>query len=141
MGVRPVRRPLLNARHALGHTEIDKDHFAIADSWLAAMNCRPLSLPFHVARMRKLTRRHFAREVMLLEAARRPFCPCHRREHDTMLAMCDEIYALSEKDVRAARSLLRKLSVIMREHVIGMDQIAVLMINTSANSPVLPVQR
>lgn len=120
---------LIGRRHALGHAEIDADHFAIADAWGRAMQCAPIALPFHVARLRKLMRGHFDNEAALVEAAGTEFCVCHRREHDTMLALCDDVYALSERNPGRARSLLRRrMPPLVRAHIDGMDQITVLII-------------
>jgi hemerythrin len=125
-------RPLLGARDRLGHDVIDADHAAIGDAWLAAMQCNAIALPFHVARLAKLMRSHFEREAALVEAVGVPFCWCHRDEHDAMLAICRDAFALCERDPRKARGLLRsQLSRRMRAHIGTMDQIAVLVINTS----------
>jgi hemerythrin len=133
MAIRPSRQTLIGNSHALGHAAIDADHFAIADCWLAAMRCAPVALPFHIARLRRLMRRHFEHEAALVEATGTPFCRFHRREHEAMLALCDDAYALADRNWRKARALLRdKLPAAVRGHVISMDQVAVLVINTAA---------
>ena len=100
-------RTLIGGHHALGHAEIDLDHFAIAECWLRTMDCGALELPLRIARLRKSMRTHFDHEENLVEAAGATFCACHRREHDTLLGLCDDAYALSEHDWRGARAILR----------------------------------
>ena len=126
-------RPLIGTRDALGHAEIDAEHAAIGEAWLAAMHCRMVALPFHVARLAKVMRQHFDHEARLVEAAGTPFCWCHHNEHEAMLAVCGEALATSEHDPRKARALLRdELSRRVRGHIATMDQIAVLIINSAA---------
>lgn len=132
MDHRRIAPPLLAQRHALGHDAIDIDHFAIADCWMRAMESAPIALPWHIARLRKRMRDHFTNEAALVEAAGVPFCHCHHAEHDAMLAVCDDAYGLAERNPRAARGLLRRaLPPLVRSHVIGMDQIAVLIIHSA----------
>jgi hemerythrin len=131
-------RPLIDARHALGHAKIDADHFAIADCWRQATTCPLIAAPFQIARLRKRMRRHFDDEAALIEAAGAPFCACHREEHDAMLGLCDEAYLLSGTDTRRACALLRRrLPGLMRAHIDGMDQIAVLIMNAEAEARAL----
>jgi hemerythrin len=126
-------RPLISRRDALGHHEIDADHVAISDAWVAAMRCKAVALPFHVARLAKVMRDHFEREIRLVEAAGVQCCWCHQNEHAGMLAVCHAAFALSEHAPRKARQLLRKeLAQRIRRHVATTDQIAVLIINTAA---------
>jgi hemerythrin len=130
-----MTRPLISASHSLGHAEIDRDHFAIADWWMKATRCAPIALPFHIAGLRRVMRNHFTREASLVEATGTPFGSGHRTEHDAMLALCDDAYALAERDWRGARRLLRdRLPRLVREHVISMDQIAVLIINEAGQN-------
>jgi hemerythrin len=128
-------RPLIEARHALGHAKIDADHFAIADYWQQATTCPLIAVPFQIARLRKRMRRHFDDEAALIEAAGAPFCACHREEHDAMLQLCDDARLLSDTNARGARALLhRRLPRLMRAHIDGMDQIAVLMMCSAAEA-------
>ena len=126
-------RPLIRSGDALGHQEIDADHLAISDAWLAAMRCAAVALPFHVARLARVMQRHFDHEASLVEATGVPFCWCHHNEHEAMLAVCREALSTCERDPRAARQLLRtRLSGQIRQHVATMDQVAVLIINSAA---------
>jgi hemerythrin len=126
---------LIRSRDALGHKEIDADHIAISEAWLAAMRCRAVALPFHVARLIKIMRDHFDREMRLVEAAGVPCCWCHHNEHTAMLALTQAAFELSEHDPRRARSLLRtELAPRIRRHVATADQVAVLIINTAPAS-------
>ena len=126
--------PLLGRQHTLGHEVIDADHRAIADWWLRAVNCEPIQLAFFVARLKKLMRDHFDHEAVLMEWAGGRLCECHRREHQMLLDLCDRVTALSPHNWRKARSLLRtQLPRLVREHIISMDQLAVLFID--ANGP------
>jgi hemerythrin len=126
-------RPLIGSRDALGHREIDADHLAISDAWLAAMRCKAVALPFHVARLARVMQRHFDHEAELVEATGVPFCWCHHNEHEAMLAICREARATCEREPHKARRLLRtELSAQVRRHVATMDQVAVLIINTAA---------
>ncbi|MGE3146260.1 MAG: hypothetical protein AB7K35_11800 [Pseudorhodoplanes sp.] len=128
-----ITRPLIGNRHALGHAEIDADHFAIANWWMRATQCAPIALPFHIAGLRKSMRDHFGRESALVEASGVSFCACHRNEHNVLLELCDDAYALTARNLRSARALLRnKLPRLMRDHINTMDQIAVLMMRDAA---------
>lgn len=125
------KQTLIGDGHALGHPQIDSEHFAIADCWSRSIRANPVGLPLAVARLRKVMRRHFEHEAELIEAAGVTFCACHRVEHDTMLALCDDAYGLAERDWRASQVLLRKLPRLMKDHIICTDQIAVLMIQAA----------
>ena len=126
-------RPLISRRDTLGHQDIDADHVAISDAWLAAMRCAAISLPFHVARLAKVMREHFDREIRLVEAAGVQCCWCHQNEHTAMLAICHAALGLSEHEPRKARQLLRtELARRIRRHVATTDQIAVMIINTAS---------
>jgi hemerythrin len=135
---RHLPKKLIGGRHVLGHAEIDTDHFAIADCWLQATQCEPIVLPFQIARLRKLMRNHFDREASLVEATGTAFCRCHRQEHDGLLELCGDAYALSYQNVRKSRSLLQnELPRLVRDHIISMDQIAILIINLAAEDSAL----
>jgi hemerythrin len=137
-GTRPSGGVLIKTSHALGHAAIDADHFALAARWLECMHCTPIALSFAIARFRRLMREHFAHEAALVEASGHPFCRSHSREHDTMLTLCDEAFDLALRNWRPARSLLRrKLPPLVREHIVTMDQVAVLIINTAADEAVV----
>ena len=139
MTVHRIARTLIRPSHALGHAEIDSDHFAIAEYWLQLTCCEPIAIPFHIARLRKRMRDHFSREAGLVEATGLRLSLSHHGEHDEMLWLCDEAYRLSDRDRRAARALLRtKLPRLMRSHIICMDQIAVLMMTTAAKDRAVP---
>ena len=86
-------------------SEIDAEHAAIGEAWLATMRCRVVALPFHVARLAKVMRQHFDHEARLVEAAGTPFCWCHHNEHEAMLAVCGEALSTAEHDPRKARAL------------------------------------
>lgn len=124
-----IIRPLIDERHMLGHDVIDGDHMAIADGWLRAVNCEPIQFPFLIARLKKLMRSHFDHEAALMFSSGGMLCKCHREEHLTLLDLCDQAAALNEKDWRRTQSLLRnRFLKLVREHIVGMDQIAVLFI-------------
>jgi hemerythrin len=125
-------RPLIGRQHTLGHEAIDRDHMAIADWWLRAVSCKPIQSAFFIARLKKLMRDHFERETILMEWAGGRLCECHVREHRMLLALCDQATALSDRNWQMAQSLLRtKLPKLVREHIISMDQLAVVFINTN----------
>lgn len=139
MSIHRITRTLIGPNHALGHAEIDSDHFAIADYWLQLTQCEPIAIAFHIARLRKRMRNHFNHEAALVEAAGRRLWQDHKGEHDEMLRLCDEAYELSAQNRRAARALLRsRLPRMMRNHIICMDQIAVLMIKDAAQDRPAP---
>ena len=128
-----ITPPLIGKRHALGHAEIDSDHFAIADWWMRVTQCAPIALPFHIAGLRRVMRNHFSREAALVEAAGTPFCHCHRNEHNILLELCDDAYALSTRNLWSARALLRnRMPRQIRDHINSMDQIAVLVIRAAS---------
>jgi len=125
-------RPLIGRQHTLGHAVIDTDHREIADWWHRAVNCEPIQFSFFVARLKKLMRDHFDHEAALMEWAGGRLCECHRREHQMLLDLCDRAAVLSRSNWRKARALLRtELPRLVREHIISMDQLAVLFINTN----------
>jgi hemerythrin len=125
-------RPLIGRQHTLGHVAIDRDHTAIADWWLRAVSCEPIQSAFFIARLKKLMRDHFERETKLMEWAGGRLCECHAREHRMLLDLCDQATVLSGCNWGMARSLLRtKLPKLVREHIISMDQLAVLFINAN----------
>lgn len=125
------RRPLLAKVHQLGHTEIDLDHRAMADCWERVVSCAPIEFPFFMARFKKAMRDHFDREAALLARAGGRLWASHQQEHRDLLALCDQASGLAEHSCRRAQSLLRnKLARLFREHVVSMDQMAVLFLNT-----------
>lgn len=136
------RQTMIGDGHALGHPQIDSAHFAIADCWSQAIRAAPIGLPFTIARLRKAVHRHFEHETRLIEAAGMRFCACHRIEHEAMLALCDNAYALADGNRRAAQALLRKLPRLLKDHIIYTDQITVLMIRDAererATKPTAP---
>lgn len=116
----------------LGHEIIDSDHIEISDCWFQAANCTPIQFPFLIARLKALMRKHFARESAMMESAAGELCACHRRDHDALLGLCDRAARLGKYDPRKARSLLRyEFPKRVREHIICMDQMIVLFINTN----------
>ena len=125
-------RPLIGRQHFLGHEVIDSDHVAIADWWLQTVNCEPVQFAFFLARLKKLMRTHFDHEAELMEQAGGRMCPCHSQEHQMLLTLCDEANALNKSHCRKAQSLLRtKLPKLVRQHIISMDLLTVLFINTN----------
>jgi len=124
--------PLLGERHLLGHEWIDRDLRAIADGWLRAVSCEQIQFPFLIARMKKLMRLHFDREETLMRSSGGALCECHRQEHRSMIEVCDQAAAFSIKNWRRTQSLLRNsFPRLIRGHVAGMDQIAVLFIDAN----------
>jgi hemerythrin len=96
------------------------------------MRCKAIALPLHVARLARVMRDHFEREIRLVEAAGVQCCWCHQNEHSAMLAVCHAAFGMSEHEPRKARQLLRtELARRIRRHVTTTDQIAVLIINTA----------
>ena len=127
----PGVRLLIGRLHLLGHALIDADHLAIADWWLRTVNCEPIQFVFFVARLRKLMQQHFDHEATLMEEAGGQMCRCHDQEHQRLLALCDRARALGRSHWPKARSLLRtQLPRLVREHIICMDQLTVLFINS-----------
>lgn len=141
----PFRRPRIRKLPTLGHDVIDSEHSAIAEQWYRTVNCEPLQFPLLIARLKKLMASHFDHEAALMERAGGHLCGCHLREHQTLLDLCDRAHELSSRSWHKAQSLLRtKFPRLIRDHVMYMDQIAVLFINTNeAARPVtiLPVAR
>ena len=130
MTIRRVR-PLIGPQHALGHDTIDADHLAIADWWLRTVNCQPVQFEFYLARLKRLMRQHFDHEAMLMEEVGGRMCKCHDQEHQMMLALCERVSALARSRWQRAQSLLRtELPWLVREHIISMDQLTVLFINS-----------
>ncbi len=126
-----IIRPLIGRQQRLGHERIDADHLAIADWWLRTVKCEPIQFAFFMARLKKLMRQHFDHEAALMEEAGGRMCECHSREHQMLLELCDRASALSQTRWRKAQSLLRsELPKLVREHIISMDQPAVLFIHT-----------
>ncbi len=73
---------------------------------------------------------HFDREAMLIDEAGGRMCKCHDQEHQMLLALCDRASALSRSRWQKARSLLRiQFPRLVRDHIISMDQLAVIFIN------------
>ncbi len=127
--IRPFNRKLRTDR--LGHDAIDRDHAEISDCWFQTVNCQPIQFPFLIRRMKKVMRRHFAHEAAIMASYGNMLCLCHQREHDGLLEICDSAAALDRSDWRKAQSLLRhEFPKRVREHIICMDQILVLFINT-----------
>ncbi len=132
-------RPLLAKVHELGHREIDLDHRTVAECWDRAVNCAPIQFPFFVARLKKAMRDHFDREAALLARAGGRMWECHGQEHHSLLELCDQAARLADQNCRKAQSLLRnELARMLREHIVSMDQIAVLFLNTRESNDELP---
>lgn len=130
-----IIRPMIGQRHTLNHEVIDTDHMAIANWWLRAVQCEPMQSTFFIARLKKLMREHFSHEALLMERSGGRLCECHQREHREWIALCDQAQALSQYNWKKARSLLRTdLPRLVREHVISMDQLTVIFINTGGAS-------
>ncbi len=126
-------RPLIGVRDTLGHQLIDADNVAISNCWLRATDCEPIELPFQAARLRKLVRVQFDHEAALIEAIAGELSEPHRREHRSLMDLCDEAYALSAQSWKRARALLRRdFAKLFRNHLVCMDQIAVVIINTAS---------
>jgi hemerythrin len=124
-------RPLIGRAHVLGHAVIDADHLAIGEWWLRTVSCEPIQFEFFIARLKRLMRQHFDHEVMLMEEAGGRMCKCHDQEHQMLLALCDRASVLGRSRWQKARSLLRtELPKLVREHIISMDQLTVLFINS-----------
>ena len=126
---RPFKRKLLPER--LGHEAIDSDHMEISNCWYRTVNCGPLQFPFLIARMKKLMQEHFAREVEIMRRFDRSLPACHQIEHDLLLRFCADAAKLSEYSWAKAQLLLRRdFPRHVREHIICMDQLVVLYVNT-----------
>jgi hemerythrin len=116
----------------LGHTDIDSDHSQIARCWFQAANCLPIQFPYFITRLRKVMRDHFDREAEIMSGYDSDLCACHRHEHDALLGLCDTAYRLSHDDWEQAQALLRsEFPRMVREHIICMDQMVVMCINTN----------
>jgi len=116
----------------LGHADIDSDHQAITAHLLRTVACEPLQFPFFMARLKKLLRNHFDHEAELMERAGGYLCIRHREEHEALLDLCDQAKELSLRSLKKAQALLRsKFPKLVREHVLYMDQAAVLFLHTS----------
>lgn len=128
-------KPLINQNHSLGHPAIDADHAVIGTLWLRAVSSGHLEFPLRVARLRKAMTGHFEHEAALLANAGRRLCPGHQEEHDLLLRMCTDALDLYRHDWRKTRSLLRNdFARKMREHIVSMDQCAVLILHTAPSS-------
>jgi hemerythrin len=124
-------RPLLGKLHVLGHDAIDDEHRAIADGWQRALDCEQIQFPFLIARLKKLLRVHFDHEAALMYRSGGTLCRCHRNEHQMLLDLCDHASAQADTNWRRAQSLLRnRFARLMRSHIVQMDQVAVLFINS-----------
>jgi hemerythrin len=127
-----IVRPLIGKQYTLGHDTIDNDIRVIASGWLCAVNCEQIQFPFLIARLKKLMRVHFDHEATLMHSAGGTLCGCHRREHQTLLDMCDQAASLSSNSWQRTQSLLaNKFPKLIRDHIACMDQIAVIFINTN----------
>ena len=121
---------------ALGHTAIDSDISAISDEWLRTANCEPSQFHFLIERLKLRMTKHFEHEAVLMERAGSILCRCHRDEHQSLLDLCDQMAGLSERSWRKTQSLLRlEFPKLLRKHVLYMDQLAVLFLNTAENPP------
>ena len=128
-------RPLIGRQHTLGHQLIDTDHMTIATWWRRVVDCEPIQSTFFIARLKKLMREHFEHEALLMAQSGGSLCECHRKEHQEWIELCDHALALSSENWRKSRSLLRTdLPRLVREHVISMDQLTVMFINTNGAS-------
>jgi hemerythrin len=126
------KRQLIGRQHTLGHQLIDTDHMAIAHWWQRVVQCDPVESTFFIARLKKLMRDHFDHEALLMAQSGGRLCECHQKEHQQWIDVCDQAQALSGISWRKARSLLRTdLPRLVREHVISMDQLTVMFINTN----------
>jgi hemerythrin len=126
------KRQLIGRQHTLGHQLIDTDHMAIAHWWQRVVQCDPVESTFFIARLKKLMRDHFDHEALLMAQSGGRLCECHQKEHQQWIDVCDQAQALSGISWRKARSLLRTdLPRLVREHVISMDQLTVIFINTN----------
>jgi hypothetical protein len=135
-GRHPLRgrivRPLIGERHFLGHEWIDRDLRAIADGWLSAVTCERIAFPFFLARMQRLMLSHFEREAELMRLSGGALCECHRNEHRMLIDVCDRARTSGIENWPRTQSLLRnRFPKLFRDHVAGMDQIAVLFIDAN----------
>ena len=131
---RSPRLPKALYPERLGHDQIDSDHLEITTCWSRLVSCQPIQFPFLMARLKRLMRNHFAREQEIMRQHNSTLCACHQQEHENLLGLCDEAARLNESDWRAARSLLKaEFPKRVREHIICMDQLLVLFINTNGD--------
>jgi hypothetical protein len=132
-----IIRPLISERHLLGHEWIDRDLRAIADGWLSAVTCEPIQFQFFIARMKKLMSMHFEREASLMRSSGGMLCECHHNEHRMLIDVCNQAYTYSTNNWRRTQSLLRsRFPKLIRNHIAGMDQIAVLFIDANQGARV-----
>jgi hypothetical protein len=132
-----IVRPLLSERHLLGHDWIDRDLRAIAAGWLSVVTCEPIQFPFFIARMKKLMTSHFEREASLMRSSGGSLCECHHHEHRMLIDACNQAYTYSVSNWRRTQALLRnRFPKLIRNHVAGMDQIAVLFIDANQGTRV-----
>jgi hemerythrin len=118
----------------LGHSVIDGDHFELSNCWSQVASATPLQFPFFLARFRKLMRDHFEREADIMANYNSTLCECHEREHRDLLELCDHAVRVNRHSFREAQDLLRaELPRRIREHIICMDQLLVLFINTNGS--------
>jgi hemerythrin len=81
--------------------------------------------------MKKLMQKHFAREAEIMRYFDRSLPVCHQTEHDLLLRFCDNAAKLSQNSWAKAQGLLRRdFPRHVREHIICMDQLVVLCVNT-----------
>lgn len=127
-----LHRNLIGKQHLLGHEVIDSEHAALAQLWQRSVQSEPRELPLHILRLRKAMERHFDHEAALMTELGGTLCRHHRDEHRMMLDLCSETYALLDRDLRKARSILRTtFPKMVRDHIKFMDQCTVLFIHTA----------
>lgn len=134
---RASRRPRKSMIRAvpLGHSVIDRDHLELSKGWSEVASATPLQFPFFLARFRKLMRNHFEREARIMTDFKSTLCECHEREHRDLLELCDRAAQLNRESFHAAQDLLRaELPRRIREHIICMDQLLVLFINSNGST-------
>lgn len=123
---------LIGHQHTLGEAVIDAGYRSVAACWTQAVTCPQLQFPFQIFRLRKLLSVLHEGEQALIEDAGVRLCSCHRDEHDSLLAICQEATRLQGHHWRKAQSLLRRqFRRLFREHIICMDTISVLLIRES----------
>jgi hemerythrin len=136
-----ISHPLIDRRHMLGHDVIDSEHAAISNCWFYAVNCPPIEFPLRLARLKKLMAMHFEHESALLAQSGYALCRYHHNEHRMLLELCDQVMTSHERDWKKAQSLLqKKFAKLVREHVITMDQCAVLLIHSNSEIAAAPNQ-
>jgi len=118
----------------LGHGPIDSDHRELASFWWRVVSSTPLQFPFFLARFKKLMSEHFDREAAIMAQHNTRLCECHVREHRELLRLCDCANQLNGHNYRQAQDFLRReFPPRIREHIICMDQLLVLFINTNGS--------